>query len=161
MFSNQITIVELAEELLTLGLKWSTTDEPRKERALHARSALQKFIRLAQKEGHSPEAINAAHFALSAYLDEKGMADGETLQLCSEFHGEPDGGEMFFKRLDELDVHGSLHSVKQLYLLCLVFGFEGCYRNLEGELADEALLREAEALWERSVPSVNSYRPHG
>lgn len=149
MFPEELTLAELAEEILILGLKfssWSSEEASTKQQS--SLRALKLFLEQAKDAHHSPAAVEMAHFALAAYLDEK-CGEKEKLYLTQSLHGEIAAGEKFFQHLEELECGGPMHSARQVFLLCLVFGFEGGYKECDGELADEALLREAEELWDR------------
>lgn len=145
------TLAELAEQSLLWGLQVRTLPSDQREEALRQSLAiLRRFSDRAEETDHSEEAINAAHLALCAYLDEKWLGN-LPLDLSRSLHGEPAAPRKFFELLHETEGDFHLHSARQVFLLCMVFGFEGEYKDRTGERADEMLLREAEAIWEESV----------
>src|SRR5581483_2877283 len=85
------------------------------------------------------------HFAVVAYLDavilnsnEPIRAEWERKTLQEELFGQTDAGVVFFEKLERLRARRDsrhLADVLEVFLLCLLLGFEGRYAGgLRGEL---------------------------
>jgi type VI secretion system protein ImpK len=111
------------------------------------KAALQEVERDAITAGYSTEDIRDAQFAVVALLDEAILSSREpsreqwrTKPLNTELFGEAIAGEVFFDRLQILsrrqDSTG-LADVLEVYLLCILLGFEG---RLSGPMRGEAMV---------------------
>jgi type VI secretion system protein ImpK len=116
-------------------------------------TAIRDINRQARAAGYSPEDVREAEFATVAFLDEVvlslpdstggfGRAEWKRQTLAVELYGEARAGEVFFDKLDSLLTgrRDSPHvaDVLEVYLLCLLLGFEGRYADMRGELASTA-----------------------
>ena len=102
------------------------------------RSLLDGFAQHPAAQGVSPVDLEEARFALVAFADEMilrtewpGHAEWlrEPLQL-QLFHTNR-GGDEFFERLSRLRAEQT--DAREIFFLCLVFGFEGQYADREAE----------------------------
>jgi type VI secretion system protein ImpK len=101
---------------------------------------IDKFEQTAQKEGVEAGDIIAARYVLCATVDETVLmtpwgsrSEWSSNSLLNEFHNETWGGEKFFGILDRIkgDAPRKMHLLVLLHA-CLMLGFEGRYRVLEG-----------------------------
>ncbi|MEM7412549.1 MAG: DotU family type IV/VI secretion system protein [Myxococcota bacterium] len=102
------------------------------------RGLLEDFMRHPAVQGVSPVDVEEARFALVAFADEMilrtewpGRAEwlSEPLQL-QLFHTNR-GGDEFFERLSRLRAEQT--DAREVFFLCLAFGFEGQYADREAE----------------------------
>ncbi len=116
-------------------------------------TAVRDINRQARAAGYSPEDVRDAEFATVAFLDEvvlslpdlangSARAEWKRQTLAVELYGEARAGEVFFDKL-ESQLTGRRDSphvadVLEVYLLCLLLGFEGRYGDMRGELASIA-----------------------
>jgi type VI secretion system protein ImpK len=107
--------------------------------------ALQDVERDARAAGYEPDDVHDTHFAVVAFLDsvvlnstEPGRAEWERKTLQEELFGQTDAGVVFFEKLERLRSRRDsrrLADILEVYLLCLLLGFEGRYSGgLRGEL---------------------------
>jgi type VI secretion system protein ImpK len=108
---------------------------------------LRRFEDLALRLGARAGDVTGARYVLCALIDETVMttpwgsaSTWSTNSLLNEFHSETWGGEKFFTILDRVraDPH-KFTALLKLIDVCLLLGFEGKYRVLEGgreKLAD-------------------------
>jgi len=107
--------------------------------------ALQDVERDARSAGYEIDDIRDTHFAVVAFLDsvvlnstEPGRAEWERKTLQEELFGQTDAGVVFFEKLERLRSRRDtkrLADILEVYLLCLLLGFEGRYSGgLRGEL---------------------------
>ncbi len=101
------------------------------------KSALQQLEREAIAAGYHSEDVKDTHFAIVAFLDEvilngedpvRGEWERHTLQ--QDLFGLTDAGVVFFDKLENLVArHDSarLADVLEVYLLCMLLGFQGRY----------------------------------
>ena len=111
------------------------------------KAALQEVERDAISAGYSNDDIRDAQFAVVALLDEAILSSREPSReewrpkpLNHELFGEAVAGEVFFDRLHTLGRrHDStgLADLLEVYLLCILLGFEG---RLSGPLRGEAMV---------------------
>lgn len=109
--------------------------------------ALQDVERDAITAGYGGEDLRDAQFAVVALLDESILSSKEpgrekwrTQPLNAELFGEAIAGEVFYDRLNALSRRNDssvLADLLEVYLLCLLLGFEG---RMSGPLRGEALL---------------------
>jgi type VI secretion system protein ImpK len=119
------------------------------------RDALQDAQRDATAAGYSARMIRDAESALVAFLDEAVLSlkdparDAWAEQTLSvQLYGESNAGEVFFERLEEITGQTDstqLADTLEVFLLCLLLGFEGRY---SGPMRSEAT-RIAERLRSR------------
>ncbi len=109
------------------------------------KAALEEVQRDAIKAGYDGSDIRETHFAIIAFLDsvilnstESIRAEWERKTLQEELFGQTDAGVVFFEKLERLRSRRDsphLADVLEVYLLCLLLGFEGRYSGgLRGEL---------------------------
>lgn len=107
--------------------------------------ALQDVERDARSAGYEVDDVRDTHFAVVAFLDsvvlnstEPGRAEWERKTLQEELFGQTDAGVVFFEKLERFRSRRDsrrLADVLEVYLLCLLLGFEGRYSGaLRGEL---------------------------
>ena len=108
-------------------------------------AALQEVERDAVAAGYDGADIRETHFAVVAFLDsvvlnsnEPIRAEWERKTLQEELFGKTDAGVVFFEKLDRLRARRDsqeLADILEVYLLCILLGFEGRYSGgLRGEL---------------------------
>lgn len=108
------------------------------------KSALQDAERDAIAARYGADDVTSAKFALVAFLDEAilsskdpGREEWRKKTLAVELFGEANAGEVFFDRLQGLirrEEGARLADLLEVYLLCLLLGFEGRYGGaLRGE----------------------------
>lgn len=107
--------------------------------------ALQDVERDARSAGYEIDDIRDTHFAVVAFLDsvvlnsaEARRAEWERKTLQEELFGQSDAGVVFFEKLERFRSRRDskrLADILEVYLLCLLLGFEGRYSGgLRGEL---------------------------
>ena len=109
------------------------------------KATLQEVERVAVATGYDVRDVRDAHFAVVAFLDSvilhskdpvRGEWERKTLQ--EELFGQTDAGEVFFEKLDQFRSRRDseqLGDILEVYLLCLLLGFEGRYSGGQrGEL---------------------------
>ena len=89
--------------------------------------------------GEIPDStVTPAVYALCALLDESAAATpwgGSWIEkgLLQELRGVTDGGDGFFKLLDEISLDAEANAdLLEFFYICLALGFEGRYRQAEG-----------------------------
>jgi type VI secretion system protein ImpK len=122
------------------------------------RTALEDIRRDAGSFGYSAEDIRDAEFATVAFLDEviltlddPGRQTWAKQTLGVDLYGEPNAGEIFFEKLESYRSRRDsqqLADLLEVFLLCLLLGFEGRYTGLRGELhgITERLRRRIESI---------------
>jgi type VI secretion system protein ImpK len=109
------------------------------------KAALQDIERVAVAAGYEADDVRDTHFAVVALLDSVVLHSNDPVRvewerrtLQEELFGQTDAGVTFFVKLDRFRVqHDSprLADALEVYLLCLLLGFEGQYSGpLRGEL---------------------------
>jgi type VI secretion system protein ImpK len=108
------------------------------------KATLQEIERVATAGGYDGRDIRDAHFAVVAFLDEMILnskdpvrAEWEQRTLQQDLFGQTDAGVVFFDKLDQFRSRRDsqqLADVLEVYLLCLLLGFEGRYAGRRGEL---------------------------
>jgi type VI secretion system protein ImpK len=116
---------------------------------------LSEAAEAARQAGYGKEAIPEAGFAVITFLDESVInsaqqmfADWARKPLQEEVFGDFLGGEVFFDKLQDLLARqdsDEVADVLEVYLLCMLMGFEGRYRmgdrgmleNLKTQAADK------------------------
>jgi type VI secretion system protein ImpK len=106
---------------------------------------LQDIEQLALSGGYDGRDVQETHFAVAAYLDsvvlhseESVRAEWERKTLQEEMFGQRDAGVVFFEKLEDFRSRRDseqLAGILEVYLLCLLLGFEGRYSGgLRSEL---------------------------
>lgn len=103
-------------------------------------SQIDSFEERALKAGAQPGEVTAARYVLCALLDETilttpwgSRSEWSAKSLLNEFHGETWGGEKVFEILDRVRSKPAQYlSLMRLIDTCLLLGFEGRYRIVEG-----------------------------
>jgi type VI secretion system protein ImpK len=108
------------------------------------KGALKDVRREATSLGYPPEDIDSTEFAVVAFLDEVILSSDDTARdtwakktLGVEMFGEAVAGEIFFENIDSFRKRSdspNLADLLEVYLLCLLLGFEGRYAGMKGEL---------------------------
>jgi type VI secretion system protein ImpK len=109
------------------------------------KSALTEVERDAASAGYSAQDVRDTHFAVVAFLDSVVLHSSDPIRpewekktLQEELFGQTDAGVVFFEKLDNFrsrEDSQQLADVLEVYLLCLLLGFEGRYSGgLRGEL---------------------------
>lgn len=101
------------------------------------KATLQEVERVAIATGYDGADVRDTHFAVVAFLDEVILhskdpvrAAWEQKTLQQELFGQTDAGVVFFEKLDHFRSRRDsehLADVLEVYLLCLLLGFEGRY----------------------------------
>jgi type VI secretion system protein ImpK len=109
------------------------------------KATLQEVERVAISAGYDGRDLKETHFAVVAFLDsvvlhsnEPARAEWERKTLQEEMFGQSDAGVVFFEKLEHFRSRRDseqLADILEVYLLCLLLGFEGRYSGgLRGEL---------------------------
>lgn len=108
------------------------------------KTALKDIRRDATATGYPPEDIDDAEFAVVAFLDEAilnsndpARNEWEKQTLGVEMFGGAVAGEVFYDRIEAYRKRSDsqrLASLLEVYLLCLLLGFEGRYAGSKGEI---------------------------
>ena len=108
-------------------------------------ATLQEIERVAMSSGYDGRDIRETHFAVVAFLDSVVLhssdpvrAEWERKTLQEELFGKSEAGVVFFEKLEQFRSRrdsAQLADILEVYLLCLLLGFEGRYSGgLQGEL---------------------------
>jgi type VI secretion system protein ImpK len=108
------------------------------------KATLQEIERVAIAGGYDGRDVRDTHFAVVAFLDEMILnskdpvrAEWEQRTLQQDLFGQTDAGVVFFDKLEQFRSRRDseqLADVLEVYLLCLLLGFEGRYTGRRGEL---------------------------
>ena len=109
------------------------------------KTVLVEVERDAVAAGYSAHDIRDTHFAVVAFLDSVVLHSNDPVRpewerqtLQEELFGQTDAGVVFFEKLENFRSRGDseqLADMLEIYLLCLLLGFEGRYSGrLRGEL---------------------------
>jgi len=109
------------------------------------KAMLQEVERDASAAGYDGQDVRDTHFAIVAFLDsvvlhskDPARAEWERKPLQEELFGQTDAGVVFFEKLERFRSRrdsAQLADILEVYLLCLLLGFEGRYSGgLRGEL---------------------------
>jgi type VI secretion system protein ImpK len=109
------------------------------------KATLQEIERVAVAGGYDGRDVRDSHFAVVAFLDEAILhskdpvrAEWERLTLQQDLFGQTDAGVVFFEKLEQFRARRDseqLADILEVYLLCLLLGFEGRYAGgKRGEL---------------------------
>ena len=139
--SDEILLV-CAEPLLVLAAELRNAVEFADIDALRRRisTEITRFEERSAKAGASAGEITAGRYVLCSLLDETVLttpwgsrSTWSKQSLLSEYHGETWGGEKVFQLLERiLDQPKKYIAVLRLIDACLLLGFEGRYRVIEG-----------------------------
>ena len=109
-----------------------------------SKAALQEVERVAAAAGYESRDVRDTQFAVVAFLDavmlhskDPVRAEWERMPLALEMFGFADAGVVFFDKLDQFRSRRDsekLAEILEVYLLCLLLGFEGRYSGRRGEL---------------------------
>ena len=124
------------------------------------KASLQEVERFAAAAGYEARDVRDTHFAVVAFLDsvvlnskDQVRAEWERKTLQEELFGQTDAGVVFFEKLDRLYTQrdsSQLADILEVYLLCLLLGFEGRYFG--------GLRAELEAIIERVGRRIGDIR---
>jgi type VI secretion system protein ImpK len=108
------------------------------------KATLQEIERVAVAGGYDGRDVRDTHFAVVAFLDEAILhskdpvrAEWEQRTLQQDLFGQTDAGVVFFEKLEQFRARRDseqLADILEVYLLCLLLGFEGRYAGKRGEL---------------------------
>jgi type VI secretion system protein ImpK len=108
------------------------------------KATLQEIERVAIAGGYDGRDVRDTHFAVVAFLDEMILNSKDPVRdewaqrtLQQDLFGTNDAGVVFFDKLEQFrSRHDSeqLADVLEVYLTCLLLGFEGRYAGRRGEL---------------------------
>ena len=109
------------------------------------KATLQEVERVAVATGYDVRDVRDTHFAVVAFLDsvilhskDPVRSEWERRTLQEELFGQTDAGLVFFEKLDQFRSRRDseqLADILEVYLLCLLLGFEGRYSGAQrGEL---------------------------
>jgi type VI secretion system protein ImpK len=111
-----------------------------------AKAALQEVERDAQTAGYDLNDIKETHFAVVAFLDavilrsdEPIRVDWERRPLQEELFGHAHAGDVFFDKLNRMSERRDspeLADILEVFLLCLLLGFQGRYSGPLGMQVD-------------------------
>lgn len=103
----------------------------------HMRNALSSAETDAASKGYAPDDVRLATFAMVAFLDESvlnsanpAFVEWPRLPLQEEMFGHHIAGEVFFQNIEKLLARPDSHNVAdvlEVYLLCLLLGYQGRY----------------------------------
>ena len=101
------------------------------------KATLQEVEQVAVGAGYDVRDVKDTHFAVVAFLDSVVMHSKDTLRtewerktLQEELFGKSEAGVVFFEKLEHFRSRGDsqqLADILEVYLLCLLLGFEGRY----------------------------------
>ncbi|MBZ5585022.1 MAG: DotU family type IV/VI secretion system protein [Acidobacteriia bacterium] len=109
------------------------------------KTTLQEIERAAAAAGYDGSDVRDTHFAVVAFLDSIMLRMNDAIRhewerktLQEELFGQTDAGVVFFEKLDQFRSRrdsAQVADILEVYLLCLLLGFEGRYSGpLRGEL---------------------------
>lgn len=129
------------------------------------KSTLQEVERVASAAGYDSRDVRDTHFAVVAFLDsvilnskEPIRVEWERRTLQQELFGQTDAGVVFFEKLDQFRSRRDteqLADILEVYLLCLLLGFEGRYAGAargEMEGITESLRMRIDYIRGKEVP---------
>ena len=112
---------------------------------------LQEVERAAAAAGYDGSDVRDTHFAVVAFLDSVMLHmndavkhDWERQTLQEELFGQTDAGVVFFEKLEQFRSRRDseqLADILEVYLLCLLLGFEGRYSGPRGSELDGVIER--------------------
>jgi type VI secretion system protein ImpK len=137
------------------------------------KSALRDVQREATALGYATEDIEGAEFAIVATLDEVILACDEPGRqqwakrtLAVDLYDEAAAGDVFFEKLESLKTRRStqqLADLLEVYVLCLLLGFEGRHTGRKGEIhaAIDWAVRRIEAIRQPDARITPQAMPSG
>ena len=141
--TTQARMAELASDLFAFSftLKSGKDPGPIAEVKQRVGKLFIDFEQACRTAGYKPDSIQAAKYALTAYIDETVLAGslpikndwaGNPLQL--EFFNDFAAGEEFYNKLKTVRAGGDSErsAVLAVYFLCLTHGLKGMYIDLKG-----------------------------
>jgi len=124
------------------------------------KAKLQEIEQVAMTAGYDGRDVQETHFAIAAFLDsvvlhsdEPVRAEWERKTLQEEMFGQRDAGVVFFEKLESFRSRRDseqLADILEVYLLCLLLGFEGRYSG--------GLRAELESITERVRKRIEDIR---
>jgi len=111
---------------------------------------LHTFAKAGREAGVPAEQLRAAHYGLSATVDDVVMntpwgahSDWRNRTMVNEFHKDVEGGERFYAYLAKLmEAPGANRNILLMFYECLSLGFEGRYRVRQRGHSEHATVRE-------------------
>ncbi|MGE0424228.1 MAG: type IVB secretion system protein IcmH/DotU [Reyranellaceae bacterium] len=111
---------------------------------------LHTFARAGREAGVPAEQLRAAHYGLSATVDDVVMntpwgahSDWRNNTMVNQFHKDTEGGERFYAYLAKLmEAPGANRNILLMFYECLSLGFEGRYRVRQRGHSEHATVRE-------------------
>jgi len=164
-------LAEVFAPCFTLILQLRATDAFGEPSMLRRRikNLLDDAEREALRTGVSTDNIQAAKFALVAFIDETILSSNwpqkdewVSTPLQLELYDQFDAGEVFFDRLEDLRRNAQAHGeALEVYYLCMTLGFKGRYQLHEQERLREIIETTYDEL--RRLPGMGStaLAPHG
>ena len=135
---DQPNLATYAMDLLLIGIKISEVPDVGSAEALQKLliSYFKEFERSCMLARKPTEFVEHAKYALTAFLDEAVINSHHACRqqwieapLQDRFFKDPNAGENFFVRLEELLADLRRHcEIVEVYYLCLALGFQGRYR---------------------------------
>lgn len=108
------------------------------------KATLQEIERVGIAGGYDGRDVRDTHFAVVAFLDEAILHSNDPVRteweqspLQQDLFGTRDAGVIFFEKLEQFRSRRDseqLADILEVYLLCLLLGFEGRYTAKRGEL---------------------------
>jgi type VI secretion system protein ImpK len=133
------------------------------------KDVLERASRDAHQKSIDPDHIDAAEFAVIAFLDETILSS--TWDRKSEWASRPlqmeqydryDAGEVFFERLESmLSAPAGQAEAIEVYYLCMTLGFRGRYQIVEQEKLQEYIERCHDFLGDTQGVYSEVLSPHG
>jgi type VI secretion system protein ImpK len=133
------------------------------------KDVLERASRDAHQKSIDPEHIDAAEFAVIAFLDETILSsswdrksDWASRPLQMERYDRYDAGEVFFERLEAMlsSPAGQAEAI-EVYYLCMTLGFRGRYQIVEQEKLQEYIERCHDVLADTQGVYSDVLSPHG
>ncbi len=127
------------------------------------KATLQEVERFAAAAGYDARDVRDTHFAVVAFLDSVVLNSADAVRsewerktLQEELFGQTDAGVVFFEKLERFFAQRDspyLADILEVYLLCLLLGFEGRYSG--------ALRAELDSNVEKVKRRIDDIRGHG
>lgn len=156
------TLPLLLQDILTTIVRIQSGKQPLQDLETlrrHWKRAIQEFEREAGIAGYSSTEVRESEFAVVAFLDETILStrdpkaeEWKKRPLNNELFGQAVAGDAFYDRLADLERgrdSAHLADVLEVYVLCLMLGFEGRYApplRAEANRIAERLRRRIEAI---------------
>jgi type VI secretion system protein ImpK len=156
------TLALLLQDILTTIVRIQSGKQPLQDLETlrrHWKRAIQEFEREAGIAGYSSTEVRESEFAAVAFIDETILStrdpkaeEWKKRPLINELFGVAVAGDAFYDRLTDLERgrdSAHLADVLEVYVLCLLLGFEGRYApplRAEANRIAERLRRRIEAI---------------